>query len=121
MQPRLVVVSTYPPRECGIASFARELRGALLAAAPDWQVYVCALDHDGLAYGPEVSAVIAQDDAADYLRAADTIAATGTDLVIVEHEYGIFGGPDGEYVLHLAAGLPRRRVPYVATLHTLPG
>ena len=119
MQPRLVIVSTYPPRGCGLASFARDLRSALLAAAPGWRVDICALDCDGLAYGPEVSAVIAQHDAADFQRAADAIASAGTDLVIIEHEYGIFGGPDGEHVRHLAAGLRRRGVPYAVTLHTM--
>jgi len=119
MAARLVVVSTYPPRECGLATFARDLRTALRTVAPHWRVDVCALDRGGAAYGPEVCAVIDQDDLAGYDRAADAIAAAGTDLVLIQHEYGIFGGPDGSHVRHLAAGLRRRGIPYVVTLHTI--
>src|SRR2546421_46333 len=82
-----------PPRQCGLAAYASELRRALGGAAPAWRIDVCALDRDGLAYGPEVGTVLAQSDPADYARAADAIADAGTDLVLIEHEYGIFGGP----------------------------
>lgn len=116
---RLVVVSTYPPRRCGLAAFTADLRTALVEAVPDWVVQVCALDRDRLSYGPEVIEVIRQDCPDDYHRAADNLAAGGADLVVIQHEYGIFGGPDGADVLDLADGLRRCGVPYVVTLHTL--
>ncbi|HKT01537.1 MAG TPA: glycosyltransferase, partial [Rugosimonospora sp.] len=116
---RLVVVSTYPPRRCGLATFTRDLRAALGVAAPGWRVDVAALDRTGLRYGPEVLTAIRQDEPADYRRAAELIAAAGTDLVVIQHEYGIFGGADGRYLLDLVAELRRREVPYAATLHTV--
>ena len=54
-----------------------------------------------------------------YEAAADDIAAAGVDAVLIQHEYGIFGGPNGSYVLHLARALTRRGIPYLVTLHTL--
>ncbi|MBX6722474.1 MAG: glycosyltransferase, partial [Dactylosporangium sp.] len=116
---RLTVVSTYPPRRCGLASYTTDLRDALAVAAPGWRVEVCAVDRDGLAYGPQVPVVIRQDDPEDYRRAADAIADRGCDLVLIQHEYGIFGGPDGVYVTNLAARLRERGVPYAVTLHTV--
>jgi glycosyltransferase involved in cell wall biosynthesis len=116
---RLVLVSTYPPRECGLAAFARDLRAALLGVAPRWRIDVCAMDNERLTYGAEVAVVLDEADASGYDRAADQIAAAGADLVLIEHEYGIFGGPDGAHVGHLAAGLRRRGIPYAVTLHTV--
>lgn len=116
---RLFMVCTYPPRECGLATFARDLRAALRGVAPRWRIDVCAMDNEGLAYGPEVAHVIDEEDPDGYDRAAEAIAAAGTDLALIQHEYGIFGGPEGAHVGHLAAGLRRRGVPYAVTLHTV--
>lgn len=116
---RLVMVSTYPPRRCGLATFTNDLRAALSIAAPGWRVDVAAIDRGGLRYGSEVLTTIRQDDPADYRRAGALIEAAGTDLVVIQHEYGIFGGPDGRHVLALAAELRRRGVPYAVTLHTV--
>ena len=115
----LVVVSTFPPRRCGLATFAADLRGALHANEPRWQVDIHAVDRDGLTYGPDVSGTIRQDDPADYRRAARDIAAARPDLVVIQHEYGIFGGADGGYAGELAAGLRAHGVPYAVTLHTV--
>lgn len=116
---RLSVVSTYPPRRCGLATFTADLRAALATSVPHWQVDICAVDRDRLRYGPGVSQVLAQDDRDDYRRAARALASTGPDLVVIEHEYGIFGGPEGEYVLELADELRRLGQPYVVTVHTV--
>ncbi|HET6215118.1 MAG TPA: glycosyltransferase [Micromonosporaceae bacterium] len=117
--PRLVIVSTYPPRRCGLAAFAEALRVALLAPGTQRSVQVCAVDRDGLTYGPEVVEVIRQDCPDDYRRAGRALAADGVDLVVIQHEYGIFGGPDGSFVLELADELRYWAVPYVVTLHTV--
>jgi len=113
------VVSTALPRRCGLATFTSDLSKALRAAAPRWEIGICAVDRDRLRYGSEVTTVIGQDDPDDYVRAADAIADAGTDLVMIQHEYGIFGGPDGAHVLALAARLRERGVPYTVTLHTV--
>ncbi|HEY8473800.1 MAG TPA: glycosyltransferase [Natronosporangium sp.] len=91
----------------------------MLSNAPAWRIGVCALDRDGLPYGPDVVGVIRQDEPADYREAARKLAADGTDLVSIQHEYGIFGGPDGDYVLEFADELVKLGLPYVVTLHTV--
>jgi glycosyltransferase involved in cell wall biosynthesis len=118
---RLVVVSTYVPRRCGIGSYTGDLVAALAAAAPLWRVEVCALDRDGFSYVSPVGMVIHQDEAREYRRAADEIADRGTNLVLIQHEYGIFGGPEGGHLLALVARLRERGVPYAMTLHTVLG
>jgi glycosyltransferase involved in cell wall biosynthesis len=116
-KPRAVIVSTSLPRRCGLATFTGDLRGALTGAG--WSVDVCAIDRDGLAYGPEVVHVVRHDDPEDYQRAARALAVSGVDVVLFQHEYGIFGGADGAYVLHMARQLRWLGVPYVVTLHTI--
>jgi len=116
---RLAVVSTYPPRHCGIATFSRDLRVALAETAPDLLVEVCAVDRDGLAYPEDVRTLIRQDEYPDYRRAAAALAESGVGVVVVQHEYGIFGGPDGAWITGLAAELTRRGLPYLVTLHTV--
>ncbi len=116
---RLAIVSTYPPRRCGLATFAGDLFTALAAVAPDVAAVVCAVDHGARMYPAEVHATIRAEDAADYRRAARQLHLLGVDAVLIQHEYGIFGGPDGSYVLGLADQLRRLGVPYLVTLHTV--
>jgi glycosyltransferase involved in cell wall biosynthesis len=115
----LVVVSTYPPRRCGLAAFTADLRAALRANLPHWRAEVHAVDREGLSYPPEVTGTLRQEEPADYRRAARRIAARRPDLVVIQHEYGIFGGPDGRDVCELAAGLRAHGVPYAVTLHSV--
>jgi glycosyltransferase involved in cell wall biosynthesis len=118
-QIRLGIVSTYVPRRCGLATYTADLREALGVAAGDIDPVIVAIDRDGLSYGDEVITVVGQDRISSYETAADDIVAAGVDAVLIQHEYGIFGGPDGSYVLHLAHALTRRGIPYLVTLHTL--
>src|SRR5215211_6093996 len=98
-RPRLAIVSTYSPRRCGIATFSEDLRTALGEVAPDLAVSICAVDRDTLAHPDEVETVIRTDSPDDYRIAARRMAALGVDAVLIQHEYGIFGGDDGAYVL----------------------
>jgi glycosyltransferase involved in cell wall biosynthesis len=116
---RLGIVSTYVPRRCGLATYTADLREALGVATDDLESVVVAIDRDGLSYGDEVVAAIRQDHIADYEDAAGRIQAAGIDVVLIQHEYGIFGGPNGSHVLHLANALTARGIPYLVTLHTL--
>lgn len=114
---RAALISTYPPRPCGIATFSRDLREALEAASPDVDVDIVSIvrnvsQHDD----GEVVARIRQDVRSDYPAAARALAARGADVVVIEHEYGIFGGEDGSYVVSLA---DESRQPIVVTLHTV--
>lgn len=114
---RVAIVSTYPPRACGIGTFSRDLRGALLGVFGVSAVDLAAVvrDHDA-EQTPEVVARIGQEQRGDYAAAARVLDRRGEDVVVIEHEFGIFGGPDGEHVLSLAREL---RQPMVLTLHTV--
>src|SRR6478609_407140 len=114
---RVAIVSTYPPRACGIATFSGDLRAALLAADPKVQVDVLAIVRDQVGQpAPEVLMQIRQEVRADYAAAPAVLDERGTDVVLIEHEYGIFGGPAGSYLLTLITGLQQ---PVVVTLHTV--
>ncbi|HYP47922.1 MAG TPA: glycosyltransferase, partial [Thermoleophilaceae bacterium] len=114
---RVAIVSTYPPRACGIGTFSRDLREALLGAGGVSAVDLAAIVRDPDAeQAPEVITAIQQDERGDYAAAARVLDRRGEDAVLIQHEYGIFGGPDGEHVLSLAEQL---RQPMVLTLHTV--
>ena len=114
---RVAILSTYPPRPCGIGTFSADLRRALLGADPDVKVGVVAIVRDpDQAQAREVLTTVRQDVPADYGAVPAALIDHGSDVVLIEHEFGIFGGESGAYLLPLAAELP---VPYVVTLHTV--
>jgi glycosyltransferase involved in cell wall biosynthesis len=105
-------VSTYPPQRCGIASFTADL-----ASAAGSRCIVALQPPDGsIGELAEVRHRIRRDVAADYIDAARWLDRRGVDVVSVQHEYGIWGGPDGAMVLDFVHAL---RTPAVATLHTV--
>ncbi len=112
----VTIVSTYPPRACGLATFARDLRGGLIAAGATADVVAVVREPAGAARRPEVAYEIRQDVRADYAAAAEFINAGSADIVSVQHEFGIFGGSEGLYVLDLMDAV---RVPVVTRLHTV--
>jgi glycosyltransferase involved in cell wall biosynthesis len=109
---RTAFVSTYPPWRCGIATFTHDL-----AAVAGWREIVALSppDHQ-LRYPPEVHHRIRRDEAGDYARTARALTQCGIDIVSIQHEYGIWGGADGEHVLEFLHAL---EIPAVATLHTV--
>ena len=100
------------PHRCGIATFTHDLASS---AGPH---HVVALHPPSGpdAYPREVRHRIRRDTLADYLVVADALNASGTDVVSIQHEYGIWGGTDGGYVLDFVRALQR---PVVTTLHTV--
>ena len=115
---RVVLIGSFPPRRCGIATFTSDVQEALKAASPDLDCRVVAMsDGDGAyADGPEVMAQVRQNRLADYLEAARDINAARPDAVCVQHEFGLFGGPAGE---HLMLMLDAVTAPVTTTLHTV--
>ncbi|TMM02011.1 MAG: glycosyltransferase [Actinobacteria bacterium] len=114
---RVGVVSTYPPRACGIGTFSRDLREALLASDEVSAVdLVAVVREDEVDQAAEVVTRIQQDQRGEYSAAARLLERRRDDVVVIEHEYGIFGGPEGAHILSLAAEL---RQPMVLTLHTV--
>jgi glycosyltransferase involved in cell wall biosynthesis len=114
---RVGIVSTYPPRSCGIGTFSRDLRLALLAADGVSGVDLVAIVRgDEPDQAAEVVARVHQDRRGEYAAAARLLERRGNDVVVIEHEYGIFGGHEGAHILSLASEL---RQPMVLTLHTV--
>ncbi len=115
---RVALIGNYPPRLCGIATFTYDVHVAIATAFPGIDVDVYAMQDPGSshAYPSAVVCSIAQDDMAEYRAAAHRINASGADVVIVQHEYGIFGGDSGAHLLRL---LDRVSAPVIVTLHTV--
>src|SRR5579863_172825 len=102
---RIAIVGNYLPRQCGIATFTTEL---LALPVNDTE--------EGYAYPARVRFELSEDNLASYRQAADFLNFSGIDLVCLQHEYGIFGGPAGAHILEL---LRRLRMPFATTLHTV--
>ncbi|HEY8645078.1 MAG TPA: glycosyltransferase family 4 protein [Gaiellaceae bacterium] len=114
---RAAIVSTFPPRACGIGTFAADVRSSLAGVDDiDSVGKVVVVDDPSRPQRPGVIATISQGTRGDYVRAARILGRRDVDVVLLEHEYGIFGGKDGEYVLSLAEELTQ---PLVVTLHTV--
>jgi glycosyltransferase involved in cell wall biosynthesis len=115
---KIAFIADYLPRKCGIATFTSDLRRAVATAMPNVECLVAPVNDlaEGYDYSPEVRFEIAEQDLPSYLRAADFLNITDVDLVCVQHEYGIFGGPAGGHLLGLLREL---RMPIVTTLHTV--
>ena len=115
---RIALVGTYPPRRCGIATFTRDLAAGLRAADERVKPLAVAVTDAGgpYEYPDEVGYEVRQGMKGDYSRAAELINYKNVRWVSLQHEYGIFGGDDGAFVLDLLSAL---RVPTVVTLHTV--
>ncbi len=119
---KLAYIGTYPPRECGIGTYTNNLFNSMVVNRekddPSAEGFVVALnDFDTTyEYPEEVKLTIRQEHQEDYLQAVKFINLNGADLCIVEHEFGIFGGQNGVYILPL---LHRLEVPFIVTLHTI--
>lgn len=114
----LALIGSYVPRQCGIATFTKDLRDALAEEVGDRETLVVALDDrpEGYRYPEDVRFEIQSHRQQDYRGAADILNINQVDVAIVQHEYGIYGGADGRHLLDL---MPRLRMPIIATLHTL--
>ncbi|RZI56565.1 MAG: glycosyl transferase family 1, partial [Zymomonas sp.] len=113
---RIALLGNYPPRLCGIATFTFDVHAALSAAGAAVDVYAMNDTVEGYAYPAEVVCAIGQNDLQDYQAAARSINDSGADVVLVQHEYGIFGGSAGAMLMKL---LDRVNAPVVVTLHTV--
>ncbi len=116
MEPAIGFVSTYPPTECGLATFTFALREAIAGfrGTDEGLDVVSLVDRPNPATRPEVVYQHRTGDRASLTRAAEILNAR--DIVLLQHEYGIFGGQDGVEVLDLLSTLD---VPVISTLHTV--
>ena len=111
------LIGSYVPRQCGIATFTKDLRDSM-AKEGDVRTLVLAMDDipSGYDYPEEVRFQIQANRLKDYSVAADMLNINQVDVVVLEHEFGIFGGRAGEHILAL---LRRLRMPIITTLHTV--
>ncbi|GIX49978.1 MAG: hypothetical protein KatS3mg132_172 [Limisphaera sp.] len=115
---RFALVCDYVPRQCGIATFSHDVYKTLTAPEVGAECIVVAVNDrpEGYEYPPEVRFEIAERDINSYRRAADFLNFSDAEVVCVQHEFGIYGGPAGSHILALLRHL---RVPAVVHLHTI--
>jgi len=117
---KICLVSSYPLRQCGIATFSYNLLSSIQAGtghSKKINSFVVALNDcdEKYAYPEEVEFTIQQNVQQDYIKAAEYINSNA-DVCLLQHEYGIFGGNHGLYILSL---LNRLTIPFITTLHTV--
>src|SRR5438477_1356321 len=114
----IAFVGDHLPRKCGIATFTSDLLVSVAAAHPQSQCFSVSVNDikAGYEYPDVVRFEIEEQDLPSYLRAADFLNISNVDIVCLQHEFGIFGGPAGGHILALLREL---RMPVVTTLHTI--
>jgi glycosyltransferase involved in cell wall biosynthesis len=116
---RIAIVGNYLPRICGIATFTSDLSEALANKLPNPEnVIAVAMDdiEEGYDYPERVKFEIRENFLKDYISATDFLNLNQIDTVILQHEYGIFGGKDGVHIIHMLKNL---KIPTIITLHTI--
>jgi len=115
---RVAIIGNYLPRKCGIATFTSDLCDAIHAEYGATDLFALPVNdvEEGYSYPARVRFELSQDELASYRQAADFLNFSNVDLVCLQHEYGIFGGPAGAHILGL---LRRLHMPVVTTLHTV--
>ncbi len=115
---RIAVIGNYLPRRCGIATFTTDLCAAISEEYATIKLLALPVDdtEQGYDYPERVRYSLAQDSLTSYEEAARFLNFNNIDMVCLQHEYGIFGGPAGSHILHLLRAL---KMPVVTTLHTV--
>jgi len=115
----MIFISSYVPRKCGIATYTRDLIEAINTMNPRSKTEVLALikPDDKDIYPPEVKFKINQENISSYVKAAEYINKSKADIVVLEHEFGLYGGKFGRYILKL---LELIKKPLIVTAHTVP-
>ena len=115
---KIAFLGDYLPRKCGIATFTSDLLTSVAAADPATQCFAIPVNDikGGYEYPDIVRFEIEEQDLESYQRAADFLNINNVEILSVQHEYGIYGGPAGS---HLLALLRELRMPVVTTLHTV--
>ncbi len=111
---KVAILSTYPPQKCGIATFAQDLYKSLRLASNDIIQIVAISNNEDCNFPEEVAYTIEKQELKSYVKAAHFINTY--DVCIIQHEYGIFGGECGEYILTLCKLL---HIPIISNLHTI--
>lgn len=111
---KIALIGSYFPRKCGIATFTYDLYNSI-KQENDCMV-IAMNDGEKYDYPPEVKLEIKQQSLEDYITTAKFLNRSGVEVVCIQHEFGIFGGKNGNYILEL---IKRLKMPVVTTLHTI--
>ncbi|MFA7116960.1 MAG: glycosyltransferase family 4 protein [Bacteroidales bacterium] len=119
---KIAFIGTYPPRKCGIGVFTHNLVKAIVGNTENQKISLKAMvvamndTPNSYTYPEEVKKIIQENNLPDYINAAKFINYSDAKVCILEHEFGIFGGNDGAYILPL---LHRLEIPIIVTFHTI--
>ena len=111
-------LSSYPPRECGIASFTKDLLDAIDELGEHRSSKVIAINEEGAIYDydKKVKFTIERNHIDDYIQAANYVNNSSIDIVNIQHEFGLFGGDYGDYINYFMESIKK---PLIVTLHTV--
>ena len=114
----IAFIGDYLPRKCGIATFTSDVLTSVATEHPQCRCFAIPVNDiaGGYEYPDVVRFEIEEQDLPSYLRAADFLNISNVDMVCVQHEFGIYGGPAGS---HLLALLRELNMPIVTTFHTI--
>lgn len=116
--PRTLFMGSFPPRECGIATFTKDVVDSFDRTFGT-KSEIIAIDEPGgehREYGPEVAARLREEDRTSYTYVAAVVNAHPAEMLNIQHEYGLFGGERGEWLIDLLKELQK---PVTLTLHTV--
>lgn len=115
---KIAFIGNYLPRQCGIATFTTSLCETVASSFPEIQCFSVPVTdiEEGYNYPERVRFEIKEQDLSSYERAADFLNSNNIDIACLQHEFGIFGGAAGGYILIL---LRKLKMPVVTTLHTV--
>lgn len=116
---KIGVIGTYLPRQCGIATFTTDLSKAIRSELREDNLLINIAMNDreeGYDYPSEVKLTIQEGDREEYIKVAQYLNKNEYRAIIIQHEYGIYGGEDGEYIIDL---MKRLEMPVLTNLHTV--
>jgi len=119
----ILFVSSFPPRECGIATYTQDLMNAVTEKfGQSFSLKICPIENNKInrEYGEDVKYILNDSDPMNYIETAQNINNDkNIKAVFIQHEFGLFGGNQGELLLYLLYALDK---PVITAFHTvLPG
>ncbi|NPA36265.1 MAG: glycosyltransferase [Chlorobi bacterium] len=117
---RIAFIATYPPEKCGIGTFTHNLRNAIEMVTEGNDTYTTSIvavssSPSEFKYPKEVKFKVNKNKPKHYVEAAKYLNENA-DICFLQHEFGIFGGENGNYILML---LSKLKIPLVVTFHTV--
>ena len=113
--PRALFIGSYPSRQCGLAKFLEDLTTSYQGPYDVIAVDEAEVDPTSRIYSDKVIYRLKQEDRDAYLTAASLADSGAYDVINVQHEYGLFGGMMGEYIIQFLSSTQK---PVITTLHT---